>query len=179
MELPLQTGQCSLPPGCIQHLWSQSPVLPVLGKASFLSTIDWSLNSSNVMDCFQSCKKPSGSCIFTFIASHYLLEFFTCGLCRGKLITRVHDKAYFVSKSFPGLFCCCLITQLCPPLCNPMDCSPPGSSVHGISQARLEMEWVAISFSRGSSQPKDQTCVSCTEGRFFTAEPSGKLSRPL
>ena len=76
-------------------------------------------------------------------------------------------------------FCCCLITQSCPTLCNPMDCSPPGSSVHGISQARLEMEWVAISFSRGSSQLRDQTCVSCTAGRFFTAEPSGKPSRPL
>ena len=42
------------------------------------------------------------------------------------------------------------IYQLCPTLCNPMDCSPPGSSVHGISQARI-LEWVSISFSRGSS----------------------------
>ena len=47
-----------------------------------------------------------------------------------------------------------LVTQLCPTLCNPVDCSPPGSSVHGISQARV-LEWVAISFSRGSSQPRD------------------------
>ena len=46
------------------------------------------------------------------------------------------------------------VTQSCPTLCDPMDCSPPGSSVHGISQARIQ-EWVAISFSRGSSQPKD------------------------
>ena len=49
--------------------------------------------------------------------------------------------------------------QLCPTLCNPMDCSPPGSSVHGISQARI-LEWVAISFSRGSSQSREQTWVS-------------------
>ena len=47
------------------------------------------------------------------------------------------------------------------------DCSPPGSSVHEISQARI-LEWVAISFSRGSSQPRDQTWVSCIAGRFFT-----------
>ena len=47
-----------------------------------------------------------------------------------------------------------LVTQLCPTLCDPMDCSPPGSSVHGILQART-LEWVAISSSRGSSQPKD------------------------
>ena len=45
--------------------------------------------------------------------------------------------------------------------------SPPGSSVHGILQARI-LEWVAIPFSRGSSQPRDQTWVSCIAGRFFT-----------
>ena len=54
-----------------------------------------------------------------------------------------------------------------------MDYSPPASSVHEISQARI-LEWVAISFSRGSSQPRDWTCVSCTAGRFFTPEPPGK-----
>ena len=48
-----------------------------------------------------------------------------------------------------------------------MDCSPPGSPVHEIFQARI-LEWVAISFARGSSQPRDQTRVSCTAGRFFT-----------
>ena len=50
---------------------------------------------------------------------------------------------------------------------TPMDCSLPSSSVHGILQARI-LEWVAIPFSRGSSQPSDQTQVSCTAGRFFT-----------
>ena len=49
---------------------------------------------------------------------------------------------------------------------NPMDCSPPGSSVHGISQARI-LEWVAISFSRGSSQPRDWTCISCIGRRVL------------
>ena len=52
-------------------------------------------------------------------------------------------------------------------LCDPMDCSPPGSSVHGILQARI-LEWVAIPFSRGSSQPRDRTLVSYIAGRFFT-----------
>ena len=46
--------------------------------------------------------------------------------------------------------CCCLVAKLCLTLCDLMDCSPPGSSVHGISQARI-LEWVGISFSRGSS----------------------------
>ena len=58
--------------------------------------------------------------------------------------------------------------QSCPTLCNPMDCSPPGSSVHGILQARI-LEWVAVPSSKGSFQPKDQTCVSCIAGRFFTS----------
>ena len=57
--------------------------------------------------------------------------------------------------------------QSCPTLCDPVDCSPPGSSVHGILQARV-LVWVAILFSRGSSRPREQTWVSCTAGRFFT-----------
>ena len=56
--------------------------------------------------------------------------------------------------------CCCLVPKSCLTLCNPMDCSPPGSSVHGILQART-LEWVAISFSKGSSQHRDQTQISC------------------
>jgi len=56
--------------------------------------------------------------------------------------------------------CCCLVTKSCLTLCDPMDCSPSGSSVHGILQAR-RVKWVAISYSRRSSWPKDQTHVSC------------------
>ena len=59
------------------------------------------------------------------------------------------------------------VTQSCLTLCDPMDCSPPGSSTHGTFQARV-LEWIAISFSRGSSQPRDRTRVSCTVGRCFT-----------
>ena len=54
----------------------------------------------------------------------------------------------------------CMCPQLCPSLCDLVDVSLPGSSVHGISQARI-LEWVAISFSRGSIQPRDWTHVSC------------------
>ena len=53
-----------------------------------------------------------------------------------------------------------LVAKSCPTLCDPMDCSPPDPSVHGISQARIQ-EWVAISISRGSSQARDQTHDSC------------------
>ena len=60
-----------------------------------------------------------------------------------------------------------LAAQLCLTLCDPMDCGPSGSSVHGILQARM-LEWVAISFSRGSSLPQDQTWVSHIAVGFFT-----------
>ena len=72
-----------------------------------------------------------------------------------------HQRKYYIW--------CCLVAKSC--LCDPMDCSPPESSVHGISQAWL-LEWVAISFSRGSSWPSYRTCVSCLTG--FTTESSGK-----
>ena len=60
-----------------------------------------------------------------------------------------------------------LVIQLCLALCNPMHCSPLGSSVRGILQARI-LEWIAISFPRGSSQPGKWTWVTCIAGRFFT-----------
>ena len=61
-----------------------------------------------------------------------------------------------------------LVAKSCRTLCNSMNCSPPGSSVHEILQARI-LEWVAIPFSRGSSQHRNQTWISCIAGRFFTS----------
>ena len=73
--------------------------------------------------------------------------------------------------SFSSTFGFCILyesgTQFCPTLCNPMDCSLPGFTVHRILQARI-LEWVAMPFSRGSSQPRDRTQVTFIEGRFFT-----------
>ena len=66
-----------------------------------------------------------------------------------------------------------LVAQSCSTLCNPTDCSPPGSFVHGILQARI-LECVAISYSREPSTPRDRTQVSCIAGRFFTIWPPGK-----
>ena len=68
---------------------------------------------------------------------------------------------------------CAKSLQLCPTLRHPMDCSLPGSSVHGILQART-LEWVAMPFSSGSSQPRDRTQASCIAGGFFTSEPPEK-----
>ena len=66
------------------------------------------------------------------------------------------------------------VTQLCLPLCDPIDCSLPGSSVHGILQAII-LEWVASPFSSGSSQPRDWTCVSpALQANTLLSEPPGK-----
>ena len=70
--------------------------------------------------------------------------------------TRILNNIRISSKSL----------QSCPTLCDPMDCSLPGFSIHGILQART-LEWVAISFSRASSRPRDRTRVSLIGGRRF------------
>ena len=62
------------------------------------------------------------------------------------------------------------VTKSCLNLCDPMDCSPPGSSVHGISQARI-VEWVVISSSRGSSRPRVGPESPASAEGFFTTEP--------
>ena len=67
-----------------------------------------------------------------------------------------------------------LVAQSCPILCDPMGCSPPGSSVYGIVQAGI-LEWAAMPSSRGSSWPRDQTWVSCITGRHFTVWATRKV----
>ena len=69
------------------------------------------------------------------------------------------------------------VAQSCPTLCNPVDCSPPGSSVHGILQARI-LEWVAISFSRGSSDPGVEPGSPTLEAHALTSKPPGKTVAP-
>ena len=82
-----------------------------------------------------------------------------------------HDSQWSVASSLGFLFhkdtmCCCLLVKSCLTLWDPMYCSPPGSSIHGISQERI-LEWVATSFSRGSSWARDQTHVSCIGRRVL------------
>ena len=68
----------------------------------------------------------------------------------------------------------CLVTQSCVTVCNLLDCGPPGSSVLGISQAGM-LEWFAISYSKGSSQPRVQIRVFCIAGGLFTIESLGQF----
>ena len=79
-------------------------------------------------------------------------------LFRPKVVPLVSQMSFLLESE---------VAQSCPTLCDPVDCSPLGSSVHGILQARV-LEWVAISFSRGSSPPRDRTQVSRIVDRRFT-----------
>ena len=74
--------------------------------------------------------------------------------------------------------CCAQSLELCPTLCNSTDHCPTGFSVCGIIPARI-LEWVAIPYSRRSSQPRDRTYISCISGGLFPAEPPGKPFSPL
>ena len=88
-----------------------------------------------------------------------------------------HCRQIFTSwakREVPSLLKWSEVAQLCPTLCDPVDCSPPSSSIHGILQARI-LEWVAISFSRGSSQPRDWTQVSHIAGRRFNIWATGEV----
>ena len=88
------------------------------------------------------------------LTKYYRRRLLLFRLNRGILLER------FVAKSASGGGCCYLVTTSCLTLCDPTDCSPPGSSVHRVFQTRI-LEWAAISSSRGSSWPRDQTHISC------------------
>ena len=122
-----------------------------------------------------------------WVLSHYI---YLCGLVltnklqMNKLliiaISIVIKEAFDLVYWLWSTLCVCECAQLlqsCPTLCDPMDCSPPASSVRGISPARI-LEWVAMPSSRESSPPKDGTqvfCNCCIAGRFFITGPQGKL----
>ena len=123
----------------------------------------------NLMDC-----SLLGSSIHG-ISPAWILEWVAMSSSRGFAQPRdpIHVSCVscigrWVLYHYPRLITC-LAAQSCPALCNPMDCSQPGSSVYGISQAKI-LEWVAISFSMGSFQLKNLTCVSCI-GRDWHADP--------
>ena len=105
------------------------------GLYSFLSSLDWIIS----IDLF-----------FILIIDYFL---FHITLLFKPMWWTILFCIYFFHFTFCfALFCCCLVTKSCPALCNPMDCSPPGSSVHGISQTRI-LECVAISFSEDLCDP--------------------------
>ena len=138
--------------------------------------VPWKRSSkvTNVLMLF-SCSVVSNS-VTQWTAAHLtslsitnfwsLLKMFTESVMPSSRLVLCHPL-FLLPPIPPSISVCVLVAQSCPTLCEPMDCSPPRSSVHEIFQARI-LEWVAISFSRGSSKPRDRTRVSCTAGKFFT-----------
>ena len=98
-----------------------------------------------------SREKPSSSCLLPSTSQRMRLYTQHTSTPTHVLVSLGRQRISFCSIRKE-----CEVTQSCPTLCDPVDCSPPGSSVHGILQARI-LEWVAISFSLGSSQPRDRT----------------------
>ena len=95
----------------------------------------------------------SGSYIFFFLNVKY-------PPCKRQLVTSWHYYNSILSCFVCVCVCVCVRAQSWATLCDPMDCSPPGSSVYGIFQARI-LKWVTISYSRGSSHLRNWTCASC------------------
>ena len=117
-------------------------------------------------------------CRWVYWKNHSLLVsslpcVFLGSLTRSSLSHSFASKCHLKSKVRMRVCVHAQSLQSCPTLCSPMDCSLPGCSIHRILQARI-LEWVAKPFSRGSSWPRDQTRISCTAGRFLTADPPGK-----
>ena len=132
-------------------------------------TIQYCIAYSSTISLFQSqdvsewnCSLPSVSyCWWSFISaiSHVLSLLQSVTLLASSLDAAPVCQLLHCTTA--------LFSQSCLTLCDPKDCSPPGSSVYGIFQARI-LEWVAISFSRRSSRPRDQARVFCVAGRCFT-----------
>ena len=148
-------NQRSQSSNCKQHSYLKIPILVVAST--------WNISTDNHMAHFlfhsdlwsnvTSSERPFWHAIWSVTSWHSYL------ICPIVLPSSYH---YLTPQGTQ-----CLVIQSCPTLCNPMDCSPPGSSVHGILQARI-LEWVATPSSRGSSQPRDQTQGSHVASGFFT-----------
>ena len=91
-----------------------------------------------------------------------------CGIvkCPHRASCAVFSVKIYIQQGL--VICCCLVAKSCLTLCDPLDHSPPGSSVQGILQARI-LEWEAISYSRGSSLPRDRNCISCIGSVQFSS----------
>ena len=119
------------------------------------------------VDPWQTCWWARGSVWVGLLKFFYLCVcLFYFNIFYIFISTYIFNYIYIYIYMYTCVCVCVLVAQSCSVLCDPIDCSPPGSSVHGMLQARI-LKWIAILFSKGSSQPRDQTQV-CIAGRFFT-----------
>ena len=136
-----------------------------------LWVVIWNMYSLLEPESVQVC--VSVCCVFVWVRVHVWeggVNVFGCGVEIYKGFRRCSTSVFKEEESESE------VARSCPTVFDPMDCSLPGSSVHGIFQARV-LEWVAISFSRGSSQPRDRSRVSLTVGRCFTVWPTRETPR--
>ena len=147
------------------------------GMATHSNIFAWEISWSEEPDGLQSWGGKESDMtwatntftFFTFrqrIGLSYI-NFNLCNKDKGSAILSNAHSCIFRRGNWDSQKVKVLVAQSCPTLCNPMDCSLPSSSVHGILQGRI-LEWVAIPFFRGSSLPRNWTWVSCIAGRFFT-----------
>ena len=124
------------------------------------------------VDChfFSSGSSQPRDLISVFCPGRWILYHWATWDCNKCLWSNVNRESYIYYHKVK-------VARSCPTLYNRMDYSPPGSSVHGILQARI-LEWVTIPFSRGSSPPRGQTQVSCLQVDSSPAEPPGKPYYP-
>ena len=139
--------------------WGIEPMSSALASR-FLTTVP-SGESLKCVFWIAIKKKKKKTLVFS---SHWETRTGNLKFCKHTLIAN-NQRQYAVPLSLSSV--CVLVAQLCLTVCNPMNCSPPASSVHGILQARI-LKWVASPFSRGSSQPRDWTWVFHTADIFFT-----------
>ena len=141
----------------------------VLNLDAFAGVQSWSLSLSmpRQEELFHSTwpidSKGPSEAVNSF--PHKEVQFFVGNLCLMILAIWLDSKASLMQSALQTLSClilsCCFVSQFCLTLCDPMDYSPPGSSVHGILQART-LEWVVMPSCRGSSRPRNRTRISCT-----------------
>ena len=137
--------------------------IKILNIFSFISHLYIFYNDISLHTCiaFKLCYEFSYWVVSTLFIFWIQFCYYMCDLqiCFSSLALSFH-KSESVSL---------LVTRSCPTLCNPMDCSLPGPSLHGIFQARI-LEWVAITFSSGSSLPRDPMLFSLITWRIFKSE---------
>ena len=117
--------------------------------------------------CLPTWKKKK--IVWVFLSQHRITLLLPLSLSFSCLLT-IHSYQQWPEERVQSVKPAAKSLQLCPTLCNPMQDSPPGFSVHGDSPARI-LEWVAMPCSRGSSLPRDWTQVSCIADRFFCRHP--------
>ena len=157
-----------------QHGWISQAKKPVHTLHDF---IDMTFKNRQHHAKWSSNPTPGHLCGQNYNSERYRpLYAYSCTLTTAKTWKQPNAHGKMSGKRIGGIYtrqCCCLAAKSIQILLQTHGLSLPGSSVHGTSQARI-LEGVAISFSRGSSQPRDQTPVSCLAGRFFTTEPPGE-----